>query len=93
MSQALKIGIGEAIGLGRPLVEARERIIGRAAIRFRQNHMVAFDPVGDLVAFADPQGIAHRQRDRRLRLAGQLARPNQSSLSALTEMGTAPLGL
>src|SRR5437868_2358160 len=56
MSQALKIGIGEAIGLGRPLVEARERIIGRAAIRFRQNHMVAFDPVGDLVAFRRPAG-------------------------------------
>ena len=55
MSQALKIGIGEAIGLGRPLVEARERIIGRAAIRFGQNHMVAVDPVGDLVTFANPQ--------------------------------------
>ena len=43
-------------------------------------HVIAVDPVSDLIAFAEPQSVADGQRDRRLRLAGQFARDHRRFL-------------
>jgi hypothetical protein len=77
MSQVSKIGVALAIGFRRPFAEGGERVVDRLAAGLCQHDASALDAVDDLVAPGEVQRIAHRQRDRRLRLAGQFARDHR----------------
>src|SRR5713101_3418044 len=73
MSHGSKIGISLLIGLRRPLVEGRERIVERPPIALRQDDPATLDIIDKLVSRFQTECRPHRSRDRRLRLAGQLA--------------------
>ena len=74
MSHGSKIGISLPIRLRRPLVKGRERIVERLSITLRQNDPVTLDIVDKLVSRLQAKRGSYGGRDRRLRLAGQLAR-------------------
>jgi hypothetical protein len=74
MSHGSKIGISLLIGLRRPLVKGRERIVEQPPITLCQNDPVTLDIVDKLVSRLQAKRGSHRGRDRRLRLAGELAR-------------------
>src|SRR4029077_9773294 len=79
ISHGSKIGIRLAIGLRRPLVEGRERVLDWPPIAFRQDHAIALAAVDEFVPRCLSQRCPHRSRDLRLPLAGQLARNHHSA--------------
>src|SRR6266446_5763121 len=81
MSHGSKFAISSLIGLRRPLVEGRERIIARPPIALRQDDPVTLDAVDKFVPRSQAERGSHGSGDRRLCLAGQLA-GNHCSVSA-----------
>ena len=74
MSHTSKIAIGAPVGLRRPLMESGERVVDRFPLCLGQDHVVALDPISELIALAHMEGGSDRLRNRRLGLAGDLAR-------------------
>ena len=65
-----------------------ERLVGRIALCLGEDHLIPLDPIGQFIAFANPQRGPDRLRDRGLGLAGDLAGDQADATVLFTDRET-----